>query len=79
MQRLFRRTELFSQLYKSVGIVVIAVHVAQQTGKRAERILIEAAMFFQAVLGACLELMPSGRLRLVRSFLQMAAEFIAHR
>jgi hypothetical protein len=52
MQRLFRRAQFFTQLGESLRIVVVAVHVAQKAGQLVERILVETAVFFKAVLGA---------------------------
>ena len=56
MQRLFRRAQFFTQLGESLRVVVVAVHVPQKVGQLVERSLVEAAMFFETVLGACLKL-----------------------
>ena len=47
---------MLAQFYESVRVVVIAIHIAQKSHQLAESVLIETAVFLQAVLGARFEL-----------------------
>ena len=59
MQRLFGFAQLLAHLGESGGVAIIAVHIVQQTGQFVERVLVDAAMMLQAVLGAGLELIQT--------------------
>ncbi len=62
MEGLFGGTQFLAHLRESRGVGVVAVNVPQKLAHPGERIGIEAAVMFEAVLGARLELIevPAG-------------------